>query len=184
MAGRGAWLVALWLIAAIPAAAQQIGLPRSAILTITSERLFADSQFGKRVAREIEAEGQRLATENRRIEGELTAEEKALTDSRPDMTPEEFRKLADAFDKKVQEIRRTQDAKARHINQQRDEARAAFFDAARPILAEVMRDAGAGVILERSSVFLSANATDVTDLAIARVDAAFGRGHVPAPPEE
>ena len=37
-------------------------------------------------------------------------------------------------------------------------------------------DAGASVILERSSVFLSANVTDVTDLAISRIDAVLGEG--------
>lgn len=184
MAGvRAVWLILVCLLAALPAAAQQIGLPQSPILTISSERLFAESVFGKRVAQEIEAEGQLLAAENRRIEAELTAEEKALTERRPGMSPEEFRALADAFDEKVQTIRKTQDAKARRLNQQRDEARAAFFDAARPVLAEVMREAGAGVILERASVFLSANATDVTDLAIGRMDAALGDGE-PKDPKE
>lgn len=156
--------------------AQQLGLPQSSILTISAERLFSESAFGQRVGREIEASSAVLAAENRRIEAELTAEEKDLTQRRPTMEPDAFRALADAFDEKVQDIRRTQDAKAREIAKRRDAARVEFLQASRPVLEGLMREAGATVILERSSVFLSSNATDVTDLAIERIDAAIGEG--------
>ena len=39
------------------------------------------------------------------------------------------------------------------------------------------------MILERASVFLSANATDITDLAINRIDAAIGEGPAAETPE-
>ncbi len=154
-------------------------MPASAILTISSERMYAESAFGQRVAREIEAQSEALAAENRRIEEELTAEERDLTRRRPQMAPEAFRPLADAFDRKVQEIRRTQDAKARALVHHNDEERVRFLQAARPILTELMRESGAGVVLERSSVFLSANAIDMTDAAIGRLDATLGDGTQP-----
>ncbi len=154
----------------------QLGAPQAAILTISSERLFAESAFGRRIAREIEAQSAVLAAENRRIEAELSAEELELSERRADMEPEAFRVLADAFDEKVQSIRNTQEAKARSLNQMRDQARVEFLQTAGPILEALMRETGAGVILERSSVFLSANATDITDLAIERIDLALGDG--------
>ncbi|OWU77164.1 hypothetical protein ATO1_15615 [Phaeobacter sp. 22II1-1F12B] len=163
--------------------AQQLGFAQTAILTISSERLFNDSAFGKRIEREIETEGEALAEENNRIAAELTAEEHELTERRAGMDPEAFRELADAFDEKVQKIRGEQDHKTRVLAEKNDKARAVFLNAVRPILAEVMRESGAGVILERSSVFLSANATDITDLAIERIDATIGDGSelLPAP---
>lgn len=159
-----------------PADAQQLGLPNSAILTISSERLYAESAFGQRVAHEIEAASAVLAAENRGIEVELTAEEQDLTERRPQMDPAAFRALADEFDRKVQEIRRTQDAKARRLVLKNEEERVRFLQAARPVLADLMRESGAGVLLERSSVFLSANAIDMTDIAISRLDALLGDG--------
>lgn len=156
--------------------AQQIGLPKTEILTIEADRLFSQSAFGTRIANEIEAESAVLAAENRKIEAELTAEEKDLAARRAEMEPDAFRALADAFDEKVQSIRRTQDAKARTLNQKADKARVDFLRAARPVLEALMRESGAGVILERGSVFLSANATDITDVAITRIDAAIGDG--------
>lgn len=164
--------------------AQQLGVPQSDILTISSERLFSDSAFGRRIAREIEAESRVLATENRRIEAELTAEEKDLTAQRPDMEPVAFRVLADAFDEKVQSNRAVQDAKARTLAQKGDAGRGDFLQSARPVLALLMRETGASIILERSSVFLSADATDITDLAIARIDAAIGDGSTTFAPAE
>ena len=156
--------------------AQQLGLPDSAILTLSADRLFSDSAFGLRITAEVEAEGAVLAAENRRIEAGLTAEEKDLTQRRSEMDPEAFRTLADAFDQKVQAIRQEQENKARALNQIGEKARGDFLQAAAPVLENLMRESGAGVILERSNVFMSANTTDITDLAIERIDAAIGDG--------
>lgn len=175
----------LWAVwAPVSVSAQSLGLPQVPILTIASERLFVDSAFGRRVAREIEAESALLAAENRQKEAELEAEEKDLTDRRANLEPEEFRKLADAFDAKVQDIRQTQDAKAVALAKRDDAARVEFFRAIRPVLVALMRDSGASVVLERSSVFLSANATDITDLAISRIDAEIGDGTQAAPEDQ
>lgn len=178
-------LVCLGLIA-VPGqgAAQQLGVPTSAILTIESDRLFALTAFGRRVATEIEADSAVLAAENRRIEAELSAEEQELTLRRSEMEPEAFRALADAFDQKVRTTRNTQDAKTRALKQRGDQARGEFLRAVRPVLEAMMREAGASVIMERSNVFLSANSTNITDLAIARIDAAIGSGVRPDPDQD
>lgn len=176
---RAGFIFAMMFLVAVvagPTQAQQLGLPQGAILTISTDRTFAESQFGQRVAAEVEAQSAVLAAENRRIEAELIAEEKDLTERRPGMESAAFRALADAFDQKVQSTRVTQEAKARALNQIADKARVEFLQVARPILEDLMRESGAGVILERSNVFLSANATDITDLAIERIDAAIGDG--------
>lgn len=154
----------------------QLGLPQSGILTIQPERLFSESAFGKRVEREMEAEGAVLTAENRRIEAELRSEELELTERRSGMEPEAFRALADAFDQKVQDTRRRQEQKLREINQMGEEARREFINASLPVLQQILRETGAGAILDHSSVFLSADAADITSLAIARVDAVLGDG--------
>jgi Skp family chaperone for outer membrane proteins len=153
-----------------------LGTVISPILTIDSERLFVESDFGKRVASEIEADLAVLAAENRSIEAELTAEEKTLTDQRPEMTPADFRAVADAFDERVQIIRREQLNKELGINKRREQAQIAFLQAAQPILAELMRQSEAAVILERNSIFISANAIDITGRAIEQLNMSLGDG--------
>lgn len=154
----------------------QLGAPQSSILTIQPDRLFAESAFGKRISREVEAEGAVLTAENRRIEAELRAEEQDLTKRRATIAADAFRALADAFDEKVQETRRIQDQKLREISQLSETARREFFAASLPLLEQIMRDAGAGAILDHSTVFLSSDAVDITDLAISRIDKVLGDG--------
>lgn len=168
--------VSAFIILNAPVAAQPLEALQSPILTIEAERLFNDSEFGQRVAREREAESAVLSSENRRIEADLSSEEQDLTERRGSMDPDAFRTLADAFDEKVQQIRQTQDAKARALNQNGEADRVAFLQAAAPVLEQLMREAGAAVILERGSVFFSLNATDITDKAIERINAVIGDG--------
>lgn len=165
-----------------PAAAELLQTP---ILTIDQDRLFGATLWGKRVAGRIEAASADLATENRRIEAELTAEEKALTDERPTLAAEQFRKLADDFDARVTEFRRSQDGKARAIGRIHDAEQQAFFKAALPVMAKVLRSHGAIVVLDDRAIFLSADSIDATDEMIARIDAELGAGTdvtVPAEP--
>lgn len=178
-----AGLVALALSVVAPATVAQqpggglgLGTVVSPVLTIDSERLFRDSAFGQRVAAEIEAKGTELAAENRQIEADLEAEERELTDKRATMDPEAFRELADAFDEKVQQTRAAQTAKGRALNTLLDQEREVFLNAAAPVLERLMREAEAAVILERRSVFVSASAIEITDDAIALLDATLGSG--------
>ncbi|MFN3936879.1 MAG: OmpH family outer membrane protein [Gemmobacter sp.] len=153
--------------------------PQSPILTLDEERLFAASAFGRRLSAEIDAEQSALMAENRRIEAELTDEERSLADRRGTMTPDEFRPLAADFDRRVGEIRQAQDAKLRALVERRDAERRRFFAAAIPVLAEIIREAGAVAILSDEAIVLSFQDIDVTDYAIARIDAELGDGAVP-----
>jgi Skp family chaperone for outer membrane proteins len=173
-----------------PAPAQDalsMGQVQSPILILDVDRLLAETQFGRRLAADIQAQGEALAQENRRIEGELTAEERSLTERRPTMDPEAFREEADAFDVRVQRIRDERDAKQRALEAAVAAGRDQFLQAATPVFWQLMLDSGAVAILDRREVFLSANAIDVTDEAIQAIDAAIGpgpSGPAPAPRTE
>ncbi|MCX7559922.1 OmpH family outer membrane protein [Sulfitobacter sp. F26204] len=178
-------LVALALLGQVQAGGAQQGLSVadlnrgsvvSPILTIDSERLFLESEFGQRVAAEVEAKGTALAAENRKIEADLEAEEKQLTEVRATMDAEEFRTLANEFDEKVQQIRQVQATKGRALTTLLDQEREVFLGAAGPVLERLMRETDAAVILELRSVFVSSSAIEITDDAIARINETLGSG--------
>ncbi|NKX46001.1 OmpH family outer membrane protein [Roseicyclus persicicus] len=150
--------------------------PVAAIVVLNQERLLSQSLYGQRIQREVEAAGAALAAENRRIEAQLTEEELTLTERRGTMTAEAFRPLAEEFDTRVEGIRAAQEAKSRALQAQAEAAQARFFELAFPVLIEILRARGASVVLDNRMVLLSAEGTDITDLAIARVDAAIGEG--------
>lgn len=190
--GRGGAVVRAVIAAGLFAAAPVLGASglaaqeravASPVLTINQEELFQNSAFGRRIEAELNAASAALAAENRRIEAALADEEQALTDRRATMDPAEFRALAEAFDAKVVELRRTQDGKARDLSRRPEEARQEFFRAVVPVLTAVVRERGAMVILDTRAVLLSADAIDITAEAIARIDAALGDGGGAPPPE-
>ncbi len=154
----------------------------SPILTLDQEALYNGSLAAERISEEIERRGDELAAENREIEARLVAEELELTEMRPTMDPEAFGQLADAFDEKVQRLRAEQDAKTRELQRLRDRERQTFLRRISPILGEIVRERGAVVVLDRRSVFLSAESIDITQEAIDRINAAFEEGEaLPGP---
>ncbi len=181
-----AWQLAGLLLLAPPALAQtEVPPPSSPILTIDQERLYAASAWGKRASAYLSDESVRLSAENRELEAKLVAEEKDLTDARPTMDPDVFRKAADAFDARVVELRRTQDGKARAIARISDAERQKFYAAVLPVLGEVLRRRGAVLVLDSRAIFVSVEAIDVTDEMIDAIDTTIGAGeNAPDPTPE
>ena len=187
-------LAASMAMAVLPAVAQQtapltpdtqapaaVQTQAPQVLTLDQDRLYGTSLYGKALEAKSLVATQALAAENRKIEADLSAEEATLTTQRATLTAEAFAPLADAFDVKVERIRAEQEVKARQLATDRDAGRKKFFDAAVPVLAELMREMGAYAILNRSAVVLSFDTIDITTRAIAELDLKLGDGSALAP---
>lgn len=144
------------------------------LLTVDQERLFAESAFGKSAQKALEDESRALATENRRIENELVDEERSLTELRRTLPADDFRKRAQAFDQKVVRIRQEQDAKSRDLGRRTDEDRKRLAKAVGPILLQLVGERGAVAVLDIRAVLVASSQIDITDEAIARLDAILG----------
>lgn len=168
----------------------EIGRPQgevqTPILTLDTDRLLNDSAAGRAVDRDLAEKSAALAAENRRIEAELTEEEKDLSVRRPSLTSEQFRAEAAAFDEKVTTIREEQDAKLRDLQARSEAARRSILLAANPVLASILRDTGAVAILEKGNLIVALQTIDITDTAIERLDAAMDdpAGVIPGPETE
>ena len=155
---------------------QTVVIVQSAILVVDSERLFADSDYGRRIRQEVQEQSLALVAENREIEAVLTAEELDLTEKRGTLSAEEFRPLAIAFDEKAQRIRAEQTAKANQILSRPELARQQFMRLAQDVLVDIMRERRALAILAKDTVVLIADTIDITDAAIERINALVGAG--------
>ncbi|RUS60594.1 OmpH family outer membrane protein [Pseudorhodobacter sp. E13] len=168
--------------ATVPALTEAADVPfQSQVLTINQQRLFEDSAFGKASLARLEADSRNLQAEIRQIESDLEIEERMLTERRAELPTAEFQPLARAFDEKVENIRAAWSAKDRDLKRQREADQQAFFETAVPILAALMRDMGAVALIDQSSVVLSLDRVDVTQMAIDRLDAAFATQQDAAP---
>ena len=166
----------LLTLAASAASAQDIGTleaSQSPILTIDIERLNRETRIGVEVLSLFQDEIEELGAENERILAELTEEESQLTDARATMEPSEFRAKADAFDQRVQQIRGDQDEKLRLLQERQETARQQLLRDYNVVIFEILRERGGLVLLDRRQVYLSADAIDITDEAITRINAAI-----------
>ena len=146
------------------------------ILIVDSERLFAETEYGRRIADDLAQLAAAFQEENDRIVESLTQEERSLTVRRPQMAPEDFRAEAEAFDQKVQEVRRVRDAKNVELQTASAEARSTFEQRVQPILGSLMLEKGAVMIIEQRTALLSVRAANITDAAIALIDERLGDG--------
>ncbi|AXQ94029.1 OmpH family outer membrane protein [Cereibacter azotoformans] len=176
-------VVALACALALPGAAraQSDAAPVPAgVAVIDQSRLITDTSLGRALEQRFQAASRALIAENREIEAALEAEERALTAQRGSLEPDEFRRLAADFDTRVEGIRDAQEAKSRGLTRQRDEERQRIVEQALPILARLMQERGAMVLIDRGSVVLSRDAADITDEAIERLDARTPADAAPA----
>jgi Skp family chaperone for outer membrane proteins len=182
-AGRWVAAAVLAVVLAGPAPAQNAPSDGQPVLVLRQNDLFERSAFGLASTARIEAANTALLAENREIESALEIEERDLTERRASLPTAEFQALSEAFNVKVEGIRSAQEAKSREIFRMRDEDRRRFVKAAGPVLAQIMKEEGAQVILDEQLVVLNLERIDITARAIARIDAAIGDGSaLPAEP--
>lgn len=209
MRRSGRWqapALAAALLAAAPAGAQQGPEPRPApvpaapveppmpapaappapaaavpFLFINQERILTGSETGQALLAAEDRQRDALRNEARALDGAFEAEERTLTERRPTLPPEEFRTLSDAFDARVVQARRDQDARANALAQEFDQARRQFYARVAPILVSLMDRYGARAIFDENSVLLADETLNITDVVIAEIDAQAARE--PATPQ-
>lgn len=143
----------------------------SGVVIIDQERLFSESRYGGQVKAELDRASALISAQNRKTEQALAAEEQALTRRRATLAPDAFRVLADDFDARVTALRQESDRTERGLTAWREREQQIFLQAIVPVLGELLQENGADAILDKQSVFLYSERIDVTDRAIARIDA-------------
>jgi Skp family chaperone for outer membrane proteins len=67
------------------------------------------------------------------------------------------------------------------LSRQFEDEKQRFFSEVRPVLAQIMTERGAVVIIDKRAVFVGFDNVDVTAAAIAALDASLGDGSAAAP---
>lgn len=171
----GVWLRTVAAALLLATGVQAQGAGPASILTLDQERFFVESDFGRSALERERAATVALEQENKRIEAQLVAEEQALTELRKTLPPAEFAAKADAFDAKVVRIRSEQDAKAQVLSDNRDKDRTEFLKVAVPVLGALLGEKQAVAIIDKNQVIVALSAIDITDEAIAKVNAALAK---------
>lgn len=148
--------------------------PPIQILIVDRERALSESAPARRLAETERRQRLELRAFLDALREELEAEEAEIAELRTASDPQIFEERVRAFDARVREARQT--------SQRQGEAMQARFAAARrslsarldPVLAELMIEKGASLILDRRNVLAAREGADVTDEVIARFNVAVG----------
>jgi len=92
-----------------------------------------------------------------------------------------FDPLAQAFNDKVESIRKAQKAKSDVLTRRFEDERRRFFETASPVLAQILTERGAVAIISKRAVIAGFDNIDITEAAIARLDQVLGDGGVRPP---
>ena len=172
------FLLCAVLAFAAPVHGQEAAAP-SSVLTVDLEKIARESDYGQRVNGLYQAEILTLQSQAKQVEGELIAEEQELVAQRDIVSPEEFKELSQAFDRKVVAIREDQNSKQSELQaKQRDDQRNLLRLIA-PILYEIVSARGASVLIDRRNIVLDLSSVDITDEAIAKMNETLGDGSTP-----
>ena len=172
------FLLSAVLVFAAPVHGQEAAAP-SSVLTVDLEKIARESDYGQRVNGLYQAEILTLQSQAKQVEAELIAEEQDLVAQRDIVSPEEFKELSQAFDRKVVAIREDQNSKQSELQaKQRDDQRNLLRLIA-PILYEIVSARGASVLIDRRNIVLDLSSVDITDEAIAKMNETLGDGSTP-----
>ena len=146
----------------------------TSIGTLDQDALYRNSLFGQRVFQEVSNRSEVLLAQELALQSQLETEERSLTVKRKKINIDEFKKLAADFDEKVQKIRLEITEARISLNNYSESERNRFFKIVIPTLVQVSEEFGLSTLLDHRMVIISLS--DITDVAVKRVDKAIGDG--------
>ena len=169
--------------AAFAQAADEASQGGSEILVVNLDKIRAQSQAAKSIEEQTNEIQEKLRSgfeERRKV---LAAEEKALVALRGSMDPDAFEARAARFEQQVRALKKDRRDQSLALRRSLRSAGEQMDRVLKPILAEVMTERRAVVMIDKRDVVISAVALDVTEVVIKRLDEKLPRLEVQWPLE-
>lgn len=175
-------LAAFWLTAA---AAQETAAPPLGVVVVDQDRILRESEVARRLAARDQEARRILQDESNALRAALEAEEAEIAALRGNASREVFDARVRAFNDKAQEARRSVQRRMEDIQRRFGQTRQRMAEALPPVLAEIMEEEGAAMVIDSRFVLVAREGADRTTKALERFNAAT-KGMFPelATPEE
>ena len=176
-------LLSLGLVAGAPAArAAEEALPPALTLVVDYDKLLNTTKAAGDIRTQINALKAKLQKDVDADESGLKKEEEALRAKQASMSPDEFAKARDAFQKKVADVQRRVQARNRQLEGAVNGATDKLRQAIVPIFSDIMNKQNATVLLDTASVLYADSSLDITSQALERLNQAVTKVKVELPP--
>ena len=148
---------------------------KRSVLVISHEKIFGDTKLGKAIFEKFKNEEEILSVEAEKIEKIFIDEEKELTSIRPNLDSDEFLKLANDFDKRVELERLNQRQKESIIKENLNIWKKKFFNTYMiPIIQDFMKFYEASIVIDIDSkafrLVIFDSRINITDSVIDRMN--------------
>ena len=148
---------------------------KRSVLVISHEKIFGDTKLGKAIFKKFKNEEEKLSVEAEKIEKIFIDEEKELTIIRPNLDSDEFLKLANDFDKRVELERLNQRQKESTIKENLNIWKKKFFNTYMiPIIQDFMKFYEASIVIDIDSkafrLVIFDSRINITDSVIERMN--------------
>ena len=148
---------------------------KRSVLVISHEKIFGDTKLGKAIFEKFKNEEEVLSVEAEKIEKIFIDEEKELTSIRPNLDSDEFLKLANDFDKRVELERLNQRQKESTIKENLNIWKKKFFNTYMiPIIQDFMKFYEASIVIDIDSkafrLVIFDSRINITDSVIERMN--------------
>jgi len=148
---------------------------KRSVLVISHEKIFGATKLGKAIFEKFKNEEEILSVEAEKIEKIFIDEEKELTSIRPNLDSNEFLKLANDFDKRVELERLNQRQKESIIKENLNIWKKKFFNTYMiPIIQDFMKFYEASIVIDIDSkafrLVIFDSRINITDSVIERMN--------------
>ena len=167
-----ALVLMLALLCAAPVAAQQQDAdPAVTVLVVDMQRIKSDTAAGRDMLNKTVEIRKRIQDAIAARAESLREEEQRLAEERDSLDPADFRERVRAFEQQVFANREFSERESRRLQLVLSRASALLTERATLVLAAIMREREAELLLDATQIVLSADRLDITNEAIRRLDA-------------
>lgn len=158
------------------AAAQTAAPPPIKIGVFDPNRVFEQSELGKKMRTEIDALTQKKRSEVQTKEEEVKVLQEKYKQEEPSLSEDKRGERERTLQQKGIELKRLRDDATREVQQQVSEVEQRFQKQVLAVVELVGREEGFTLILDRASLVFSAQSADITDKIVARLNTAPAAG--------
>lgn len=159
--------------AAAPAAEKKGGLPPVVVALFDKESLFRESSVGKDLRKQLDDLRAKFQGDLSRRQEDLKKKEGDLRNRQAILSAEAFEAERKKFEEEVGGAQSQFEDRNREIQAAVARAEEEITKATTPILAEIMRQKGATLLLDKALVLISVNEFDITSEVIKKLDGAL-----------
>tara|TARA_Y100001935_G_C17017674_1_gene366184 strand:+ start:74 stop:631 length:558 start_codon:yes stop_codon:yes gene_type:complete len=144
--------------------------PNTSVGVLDLNKVLIEAKAAKKAAEKIDEIAKQIEEDLKKSDESIVQEQNKLIEAQSIMAPEAFEIKRKEYDEKFQSYNITRQQKLLSIDKLIEDSRNTILDNLRPILENISEERGITVLLEKGQVLLNAEAMEITDEVIKKLN--------------